>query len=39
MLSVAFLPIKVGIIVFMGVWHCTALELSKMHDQKSLTLH
>jgi len=38
MLSLAFLPIKAGNIVIMGVCHHTALESLKMQDQKSLTL-
>jgi len=35
--SLAFLPIKAGNILIMGVRCCTALELSRMHDRKSLT--
>jgi len=38
MLSLAFLPINVANILSMGVCLCTALKLSKMQDQKSLTL-
>jgi len=38
MLSLAFLPIKAANIVIMDIRHCTALELSEMQDQKSLTL-
>jgi hypothetical protein len=35
----SILPIKVANIVILGVCYCTALELSKMQDQKALTLH
>jgi len=38
MLSLAFLPIRVANIVIRDVCHCTALALSEMQDQKSLTL-
>jgi hypothetical protein len=34
----AFLPRKVVNIIIMGVCHCTALELSRMHDEKLLTI-
>jgi len=37
--SLAFLPIKAANIMIMRVCRCTALELSKMHDQELLTLH
>jgi len=36
--SLAFLPRKAAIIMIMGICHCSALELSMMQDQKSLTL-
>jgi len=39
MSSLAFLPIKAVDILVMGVCRCTALELSKMQNQKWLTLH
>jgi len=39
MSSLVFLPITVANIVIMGVYRCTSLELSKMQDHKSLTLH
>jgi len=37
--SLAFLPIQAANIMIMGVCQFTALELSKMQDKKSLTLH
>jgi len=38
MLSLAFLPIKAARVVIMGVCQLTVLELTKMQDQKLLTL-
>ena len=38
MSSLAFLHIKAANIGIMGVCHCTALELSKMQDEKLLRL-
>jgi len=37
-LSLAFWPIKAANIMILDICSCTALELSKRHDQKSLTL-
>jgi len=37
-MAVAFLPRKGANIMIMSVCHCTALELSMMQDQQSLTL-
>ena len=38
MLSLAFLPLMAANIMIMEVCLCTALDLSKMQDQRSLTL-